>query len=61
MAKPSSRPLRPNPFQAYRDPETGKWKVVNSDNTESPYQSQVDPITRLALTTKVLCSISVNS
>jgi len=23
-----SKPLQPNPFTAYRDPETGKWMVV---------------------------------
>ncbi|VXD22212.1 hypothetical protein PL8927_740017 [Planktothrix serta PCC 8927] len=27
-AQSSSKELRPNPFIAYRDPETGKWIVV---------------------------------
>jgi hypothetical protein len=27
----SSKELRPNPFIAYRDPETGKWIVVKSE------------------------------
>lgn len=24
---PSSKPLKSNPFEAYRDPATGQWKV----------------------------------
>jgi hypothetical protein len=28
MPKPSSKPLKPNPFMAYRDPETGRWVVA---------------------------------
>ncbi|MGL5131507.1 MAG: hypothetical protein ACRC78_03205 [Planktothrix sp.] len=27
----SGKELRPNPFIAYRDPETGKWIVVKSE------------------------------
>ncbi len=61
MAKPSSRPLRPNPFHTYRDPETGKWKVVNSEGTEAPYGAQVDSIPSLELAPKVLCAINVKS
>ncbi|MGB3769040.1 MAG: hypothetical protein WA947_20980 [Phormidesmis sp.] len=28
MPKPSRLPLKPNPFVSWRDPMTGKWKVV---------------------------------
>lgn len=28
MPKPSRLPLKPNPFVSWRDPQTGKWKVV---------------------------------
>ena len=27
VPKPCSRPLRQNPFETYRDPITGQWKV----------------------------------
>ncbi len=27
MPKPCGQPLKPNPFEAYRDPLTGQWKV----------------------------------
>jgi hypothetical protein len=27
VPKPCSRPLTPNPFETYRDPETGRWLV----------------------------------
>ncbi|MEM6448930.1 MAG: hypothetical protein AAF703_01315 [Cyanobacteria bacterium P01_D01_bin.105] len=27
MPKPCSKPLRQNPFESYRDPVTGQWKV----------------------------------
>jgi hypothetical protein len=30
MAKTSEKPLKPNPFNTYRDPETGRWMVVKS-------------------------------
>lgn len=30
MARPCDKPLKQNPFNAYRDPETGKWVVVKS-------------------------------
>ncbi|MFN5514674.1 MAG: hypothetical protein ACK5CA_07980 [Cyanobacteriota bacterium] len=28
MAKPSEGSLPPNPFQTYRDPQTGEWRVT---------------------------------
>ena len=27
MPTPSNKPLKSNPFEAYRDPATGQWKV----------------------------------
>ncbi len=27
MPKPCSKPLKPNPFEAWRDPVTGRWAV----------------------------------
>lgn len=27
MPQPCSKPLSSNPFESYRDPETGQWKV----------------------------------
>lgn len=27
MPKPCSKPLTPNPFEAFRDPVTGRWMV----------------------------------
>ena len=27
MPQPCSQPLAANPFESYRDPETGQWKV----------------------------------
>ncbi len=27
MPQPCSQPLSANPFESYRDPETGQWKV----------------------------------
>lgn len=28
MPKPCGKPLTPNPFETYRDPLTGQWKVT---------------------------------
>ena len=44
MAKLSSRPLRSNPFHTYRDPETGKWLVVESASSETQYYPPVNPL-----------------
>ncbi|WP_255528407.1 MULTISPECIES: hypothetical protein [Planktothrix] len=30
----SNKELRPNPFMAYRDPETGKWIVVKPETRD---------------------------
>ena len=27
MPQPCSKPLTPNPFETYRDPVTGQWKI----------------------------------
>ncbi len=27
MPNPCSKPLKPNPFETYRDPVTGRWEV----------------------------------
>lgn len=27
MPKPCSKPVKSNPFETYRDPETGRWEV----------------------------------
>ncbi|QUS59616.1 hypothetical protein IQE94_11840 [Synechocystis sp. PCC 7339] len=29
--KISSQPLRPSPYTAYRDPDTGQWRVATQD------------------------------
>jgi hypothetical protein len=34
MAKLSSQPLKPNPFITRRDPQTGKWLVIEPDLAE---------------------------
>ncbi len=31
----NNKNLRPNPFSAYRDPNTGRWVVVKSEATDS--------------------------
>ena len=31
----NNKNLRPNPFNAYRDPNTGRWVVVKSDALEA--------------------------
>ena len=28
MAQSTKKPLRPNPFTAYREPDTGRWVVI---------------------------------
>ena len=61
MAKLSSCPLRPNPFHTYRDPETGKWLVVESASSETHNCPQVDSLSSLELTPNVLWPISANS
>ncbi len=30
MAKASEKPLQPNPFNTYRDPQTGMWIVIQT-------------------------------
>jgi hypothetical protein len=30
MTKASDQPLQPNPFNTYRDPQTGLWVVIQS-------------------------------
>ena len=30
MSNHCKKPLRPNPFNAYRDPKTGEWLVIKS-------------------------------
>ncbi|MBE9176117.1 hypothetical protein IQ225_13840 [Synechocystis salina LEGE 06155] len=32
--KISSQPLRPSPYTAYRDPDTGKWHVAKQNQEE---------------------------
>jgi hypothetical protein len=34
MAKLSSQPLKPNPFITRRDPQTGRWLVIEPDSAE---------------------------
>ena len=61
MAKLSSRPLRPNPFHTYRDPDTGKWVVVESASSEIHYLPQVDSLIRLQLAQAVPWPVEANS
>lgn len=35
MPKPCAKPLTPNPFETYRDPLTGQWKVTYPSNPKS--------------------------
>ncbi|MGB3295319.1 MAG: hypothetical protein WBB01_20245 [Phormidesmis sp.] len=35
MPKPCAKPLTPNPFETYRDPLTGQWKVKYPSNAQS--------------------------
>ncbi|AIE75787.1 MULTISPECIES: hypothetical protein [unclassified Synechocystis] len=41
--KISSQPLRPSPYTAYRDPDTGQWHVARQNqvenNGDSPHQT----------------------
>lgn len=55
MAKLSSRPLRPNPFHTYRDPETGKWLVVESVSSETHYCSNLDSFSSGANSKREIC------
>ncbi|MBE9194563.1 hypothetical protein IQ219_04345 [Synechocystis sp. LEGE 06083] len=32
--KISSQPLRPSPYTAYRDPDTGQWRVATQNREE---------------------------
>lgn len=44
MAKASQKPLQPNPFNTYRDPETGLWVVVRTSplsNIQSTFELDV--------------------
>ena len=60
MAKLSSRPLRPNPFHTYRDPETGKWLIVDSAASETHNCSHVDALSsRANLTRKKIPKIEL--
>jgi len=34
MVKPSSQPLKTNPFITRRDPKTGRWLVIEPDLAE---------------------------
>lgn len=33
--QPRENKLKPNPFTAYRDPETGKWVVIKSEEKKT--------------------------
>lgn len=37
--QPRDKKLKPNPFTAYRDPETGKWMVVKSEEKKTEPQA----------------------
>jgi hypothetical protein len=37
--QPRDKKLKPNPFTAYRDPETGKWTVVKSEEKKTEPQA----------------------
>ncbi len=50
MPKPCGKPLTPNPFETYRDPLTGQWKVTYPSNPKSTAV--------LSVSTK---SVSINS
>ncbi|WLT38617.1 hypothetical protein NON20_01950 [Synechocystis sp. B12] len=32
--KISSQPLRPSPYKAYRDPDTGQWRIAKQNREE---------------------------
>ncbi|HEY9641016.1 MAG TPA: hypothetical protein V6C57_11065 [Coleofasciculaceae cyanobacterium] len=34
MKKTSNKPLKANPFIAYRDPHTGRWLVLKMNNEQ---------------------------
>ncbi|MGD1863613.1 MAG: hypothetical protein ACFB0D_03570 [Phormidesmis sp.] len=49
MPQPCSKPLSANPFESYRDPETGQWKVrypasALPNPTQSLAQSSPQPV-----------------
>lgn len=40
-AKPCNKPLKSNPFIAYRDPITGKWIAIYQDLSKLAEQPQL--------------------
>lgn len=38
MAQSTKRTLRPNPFTAYREPDTGRWVVIYQASSHSEEQ-----------------------
>ncbi len=42
MIYSTQKKLRPNPFETYRDPITGRWVVVKKENSQVPNQKMLD-------------------
>lgn len=40
MVRASNKPLKQNPFQTIRDPETGQWMVVYSERSAEQEDSE---------------------
>ncbi len=41
MSQSHRKPLRPNPFGTYRDPQTGKWLVIRAVAETPSYLGRV--------------------
>ncbi|NET53510.1 MAG: hypothetical protein F6K09_34115 [Merismopedia sp. SIO2A8] len=51
MAQPSNKPLQQNPFITMRDPETGRWLVLNNpDNTDEVFHDSGLSINTISVT-----------
>ncbi len=44
VAKPSTTPVRTNPFVTYRDPQSGRWLVQCAQSVPSPSAGTAEPI-----------------
>lgn len=46
-AKPCAKPLQQNPFQTYRDPQTGRWMVLKPDPIAAEFNQAIEAIAEI--------------
>ncbi len=62
VTRPCSKPLKTNPFTAYRDPATGRWITVQPESSlTSGIQSSVARIDRKQIESKQIESKQIDS